>query len=115
MLSLSGCKCQRDASPERSGIMPDAQCRSAHNNGNERRNTAYANARTSLRVVRRVAGSLGLKVKFIASGGEPSYFPNYLFFYYIFITLLLLLLYFLSLFCFSFIIKYYHICIIYIR
>jgi len=66
MLSLSGCKCQRDASSERSGIMPDAQCRSAHNNGNERRNTAYANARTSPCVVRRVAGFLGLKVKFMA-------------------------------------------------
>lgn len=44
MLSLSGCKCQRDASGV-SGIMPDAQCRSAYNNGNERRNMVYANAR----------------------------------------------------------------------
>lgn len=70
MLSLSGCKCRRDAAPGCSDIiMPDAQCRSAYNNGNERRNTVHANAKTNprvvryLRYVRHQADSLDLEAK----------------------------------------------------
>jgi len=65
MLSLSECKCQRDVTGC-NGIMPDAQCRSAYNNGNERRNTVYANTRTSLRIVRYETEFLDLEM-------EPSH------------------------------------------
>jgi len=60
MLSLSGCKCRRDVTGC-NGIMPDAQCRSACNNGNERRNTVYMQIQelvcASLDRVDRIPGS----------------------------------------------------------